>query len=541
MQALVDAAQSAPPLESALYPFARVDQVPEAFAPRVAKAALAEMGAPGVTRAIAVRALGRTGLAAIDDLARLSLDRTLGPAERADAARALRNLDDAGHAAAASALAQLVPDTKDALAITRLGEDDYGVLASLVASLGGDVPKKAEPALYALASLTAPGTPPAPLARRLAELRCGAAAALSKGAYDSDVLKKCDAEGNEASERARLGALLRRSLLGERKAAWRAFTRSDHVKVREAALEGIAQHPELGDVARVALAEALGAKKAGIVATASEVIHAHPDRVMVLADSEKRAALDPAAPPPTSHPLEKVDPGVAAGLRAALDRAWHEDLVEVRAAALDAAVAVSLDGARGAATRACHDPNVTMRERGARALRALGEASPSCTAADVEADGDAGALPIAPEVAHPLAHDTRVVFTTDAGDLAITFEPALTPVAATRFVSLAKAGFYDGIVAHRVVPGFVVQFGDPDGDGYGGAGTLLRCETSPVAFGPLDVGVALAGRDTGSSQLFVTLARWPHLEGEYARVGRAEGDWWRVAEGDVIRSVKVEE
>jgi cyclophilin family peptidyl-prolyl cis-trans isomerase len=394
--------------------------------------------------------------------------------------------------------------------------------------------------LFALASLAAPGTPPAPLARRLAELRCGAAGALSRGAYDSEVMKKCDTEGSEAWERARLGALLRRSLVGDRKAAWRALTRSDHVKVREAALEGIAQHPELGDVARVALVEALGAKKAGIVATAAEVVHAHPDRVMVLAESEKRAALDPSAPPPTSTPLQKVDPAAAAALRAALDRAWNEDLIEVRAAVLDAAVAVGLDGARAAATRACHDANVTMRERGARALRSLGESAPACAPEAPGPDGGPPSAP-APELAQPLARDTRVVFSTDAGDLAITFEPALTPIAAARFVALAKAHFYDGIVAHRVVPGFVVQFGDPDGDGYGGAGTLLRCETSPVAFDPLDVGVALAGRDTGSSQIFVTLARWPHLEGEYARVGRAEGDWWRVAEGDVIRSVKVEE
>jgi cyclophilin family peptidyl-prolyl cis-trans isomerase len=176
-----------------------------------------------------------------------------------------------------------------------------------------------------------------------------------------------------------------------------------------------------------------------------------------------------------------------------------------------------------------------MRERGARALRAMGAGAASCAP---PADPDAKP---APEVGHSLSHPTRVVLTTDAGDLSITFEPGLAPIAATRFVALAKARFYDGVVVHRVVPGFVVQFGDPDGDGYGGAGTLLRCETSPVPFGPLDVGVALSGRDTGSSQIFVTLARWPHLDGEYARVGRADGDWWRVAEGDVIRAVKVEE
>jgi len=116
----------------------------------------------------------------------------------------------------------------------------------------------------------------------------------------------------------------------------------------------------------------------------------------------------------------------------------------------------------------------------------------------------------------------------------------LDPMDAARFVALARAGFYKGIIVHRVVPGFVVQLGDPGGDGYGGSGELLRCETSPVPFARLDVGVALAGRDTGSSQIFVALARVPHLDGEYARVGRAEGDWDAVAEGDAITDATVE-
>ena len=101
------------------------------------------------------------------------------------------------------------------------------------------------------------------------------------------MLKHCDAESSEASERARLSALVRRMLNGDRRAAWRALAKSTHVKVREAALEAISDHPELGDAARAALAEALAAKKGGIVATAAEVIHAHPDRVLVLADRER--------------------------------------------------------------------------------------------------------------------------------------------------------------------------------------------------------------------------------------------------------------
>jgi cyclophilin family peptidyl-prolyl cis-trans isomerase len=254
--------------------------------------------------------------------------------------------------------------------------------------------------------------------------------------------------------------------------------------------------------------------------------------VMGLAASERRAALDPNAPPPSANPAQEVDPLVAAALKAALDRTWAEDLVETRVALVDAAVAVRLPSVRDAALLGCHDPNATIRDHAQKALRALGQTSPSCTAPDPAADVPAPAQ---------AARDTKVTLKTDAGDLVIVFEPALAPIAAARFVELARGGFYNGIVVHRVVPGFVAQFGDPEGDGYGGAGRLLRCETSPMPFGRYDVGVALAGRDTGSSQLFVTLGRFPHLDGEYPRVGHAEGDWDALAEGDVIQDVKVEE
>ncbi len=147
----------------------------------------------------------------------------------------------------------------------------------------------------------------------------------------------------------------------------------------------------------------------------------------------------------------------------------------------------------------------------------------------------------AAEIGRTLARPVRVVFDTDAGAVGVSFDPAFAPIAATRMVALARSGFYTGMTIHRVVPGFVVQFGDRGGDGFGGSGELLRCETSPVAFGALDVGVALAGRDTGSSQIFVTLARSPDLDGEYAWVGRADGDWNAVAEGDQVQRVRVEE
>jgi cyclophilin family peptidyl-prolyl cis-trans isomerase len=132
-----------------------------------------------------------------------------------------------------------------------------------------------------------------------------------------------------------------------------------------------------------------------------------------------------------------------------------------------------------------------------------------------------------------------LVLSTDSGELRIRLDGELAPITTERIASLAESGFYKGVRVHRVAPGFVVQFGDPGGDGYGGSGRSLRCETSPKAFEPLDVGMALAGRDTGSSQLFVTLARTPHLDGAYAHIGKAEGDWHAVAEGDVIHDIRV--
>ena len=186
------------------------------------------------------------------------------------------------------------------------------------------------------------------------------------------------------------------------------------------------------------------------------------------------------------------------------------------------------------------DPNAVVRERALKALRQLGvEVKGGC-----EAPKD---VPAAAEIGKTVAKPAKLHFevspapSAPPSKLTIVLEPDLSPITATRILALAKSGFYKGVVVHRVVPGFVAQFGDPDGDGYGGSGTPLRCETSPVPFRSGDVGMALAGRDTGSSQMFVTLSRTPHLDGEYTRVGRAEGDWSLVAQGDVIREVTVEE
>jgi cyclophilin family peptidyl-prolyl cis-trans isomerase len=526
--ALLDAAQRDVPVPAALYPFGRSDSsAGDDLQPRLLAAARAALTHPGPARFFAVRALGRAGTDAADDLAHVLASGTFTPVERAESAHALARLHKAGQSGLADGIEALLPDRS-----ATLSGDLFGVLRVTVEAIQDDPSKKAEAALWDVARLEAGSDATPALARRVSQLRCAAAVRLAKGAWDQDVLRGCDVGDGEAGEQARVASLDKGDLArSSRRTAWLALTQSSHRRVREAALEAIERHPELGDAALPVLAAALASGEAGVVATAADVVHAHPDRVFVLAESEKRAALDPHSPPPTANPAKELDGRIAKALLAALGNDWKEDLVETRVSLMDAALAVGLDEGKTFAQTACHDPNATVRSRAAKALAASGDKSAACPAPDHP--------PASNLTDMPLTTPKRVELDTDSATLAITFDPGLAPLAATRFVALAQSGFYTGVVIHRVVPGFVVQLGDRGGDGYGGSGVLLRCETSPVPFGALDVGVALAGRDTGSSQIFVTLARHPHLDGQYAWVGRASGDWDAVAEGDVVKAVRV--
>ncbi len=529
--ALLDAAGDG--VATALYPFARSERFNDAFGARLLDAAKKVLSGPKAdTRVFAVRALAKTGDAGIAELSRVATSADYTWSERIDAMRSLGKAGEGGRAAVAEALTHVIPDAKDPFAVLAAGGDVFGEIVVGLAALGG-VPPRSATALAALTSLSTlhpAGDAPVSLARRYADLRCTAASVLAQANYESPALRACDAVGSEAFERGRLSALARRPLVGERRAAWLLLTKSEHKKLREDALGLVGQHRELGDAGLAVLASALGeTDHPGIVASAADVLHEHPDRAMVLSAKERRNALDPNAPL-TLNPEQEVSPIIAKALTAALAFKWSEDAIETRAGLLDAASALHMPGAKEAAKTACAEGNLTIREHATKALRALGDDKTTC----------APAAPLDPAKEATAPHGGKLVLTTDAGTLTITFDADLAPVASTRILDLAKAGFYDSNVVHRVVPAFVVQLGDPQGDGYGGSGHSLRCETSPVPFGPLDVGIALAGRDTGSSQFFITLGRFPHLDGDYARVGHAEGDWFAVAEGDVVQHAKVE-
>lgn len=114
----------------------------------------------------------------------------------------------------------------------------------------------------------------------------------------------------------------------------------------------------------------------------------------------------------------------------------------------------------------------------------------------------------------------RLVVHTDAGSMTIELGAAPAPIAQGVLTSLATEGYFDGLTFHRVVPGFVIQGGDPRGDGYGGPGFLMPCERSNLRYQRGSVGIALAGRDTGGSQFFVAHNREPRLDARYPIVGQ---------------------
>jgi cyclophilin family peptidyl-prolyl cis-trans isomerase len=108
---------------------------------------------------------------------------------------------------------------------------------------------------------------------------------------------------------------------------------------------------------------------------------------------------------------------------------------------------------------------------------------------------------------------------TSAGVIEIVFAGAPAPITRGVLVSLVREGYFDGLSFHRVVPAFVIQGGDPRGDGYGGPGFVLPCERSSLRYVRGAVGMALAGKDTGGSQLFVAQSSQPHLDARYTIVG----------------------
>jgi len=127
----------------------------------------------------------------------------------------------------------------------------------------------------------------------------------------------------------------------------------------------------------------------------------------------------------------------------------------------------------------------------------------------------------------------RVRLETSRGEFILELYPQKAPVTIANFLKLVRQGFYENIYFHRVIPGFVIQAGDPRGDGWGGPGYTIPCEYNNIFFDRGVVGMAHAGKDTGGSQFFITHTPQPHLNGRHTAFGRV------IAGMDVIDKIQI--
>ena len=231
--------------------------------------------------------------------------------------------------------------------------------------------------------------------------------------------------------------------------------------------------------------------------------------------------------------------GGAAALRDAFEAALPDSAYGTRGAILQALVAYGPAEATPTLKTALTDKDWAIRVRAAELLKKM---DPT---ADLSAMRPAPGSPPAPyddvELATPQTSPHAFVETARG---TIEFELAVldAPQTARNFMNLARKGYFNGLQIHRVVPNFVVQDGDPRGDGEGGPGYTIRDEINDRPYLRGAVGMALDWRDTGGSQFFITHSPQPHLDARYTVFGHVVNGMDvvdRIQQGDTIQRIRV--
>jgi cyclophilin family peptidyl-prolyl cis-trans isomerase/HEAT repeat protein len=231
--------------------------------------------------------------------------------------------------------------------------------------------------------------------------------------------------------------------------------------------------------------------------------------------------------------------GGAARLAGAYVRAEGDATYVARLAALEALARYGGDQAHETAKRALADREWPVRVRAAEILRGLGLA---------DARPERPAL-----LRHPPEYfesdrvlrpkfSPRAYLETRYGTIELELNVVDAPFTTQSFIEIARAGFFNGVRVHRLVPNFVIQTGDPRGDGEGGPGYTIRDEFNALPYVRGTVGMALAGKDTGGSQFFITVSPQPHLDGKYTVFGRVVNGFElldRISQWDIIERVKI--
>jgi cyclophilin family peptidyl-prolyl cis-trans isomerase len=153
--------------------------------------------------------------------------------------------------------------------------------------------------------------------------------------------------------------------------------------------------------------------------------------------------------------------------------------------------------------------------------------------------------------APPMTIDVKksyiAAITTSKGNIVVTLDASAAPQTVNNFVFLANQGFFDGLTFHRVVPGFVIQGGDPLGSGTGGPGYTIPAE---IKLPHVEGAIAMARlgdqqnpqRASSGSQFYITLAPTPQLDGAYTAFGKVTSGMdivKKIAVGDVIQKIEI--
>lgn len=235
------------------------------------------------------------------------------------------------------------------------------------------------------------------------------------------------------------------------------------------------------------------------------------------------------------------DPTILPVILQAVSKSASDPAPDVPIAALAAAEKQRSDpAARVVAEAAYQSPKTLVQRLARRSLLLAFRAAPASYPAPeykVARTSDQYAALLA-QAAKPWKADVE----TPRGTFTIRLLGDAAPMTVMNFVDLAGKHFFNGVAIHRVVPDFVVQDGDPTGTGNGGPGYEIRDENGPLEYGTGTVGMALAGRDTGGSQWFVTHSPQPHLDGIYTIFGQVVSGQdvvERIEQGDRITRVTV--
>jgi cyclophilin family peptidyl-prolyl cis-trans isomerase/HEAT repeat protein len=250
---------------------------------------------------------------------------------------------------------------------------------------------------------------------------------------------------------------------------------------------------------------------------------------------------DPAVRSAAARALGRLKPAAgAAALRDAYRASQDPALLDARQAAVEALARYGAAEASETIKAALADPDWSLRLRAAALLREIDPAAETINAIR-PAPGAPLAPYDAPELVAPSVSPHAFIETTK-GTIEIELTVLDAPQTVQSFMALARRNYFNGLQVHRVVPHFVVQDGDPRGDGSGGPGYTIRDELNDRPFIRGTVGMALSGPDTGGSQYFIMHAPAPHLDAKYTVFGHVVNGMDvvdRIQQLDVIQRVRI--